>query len=1127
MMGLSDQLARTEALTRFDQTLLIEAGAGSGKTAVMAGRVALMLASGIPANAIVAITFTEAAASELLTRIRRYVETLSSNQEIPRELGGALPNGLSPQQRRSLNEAEKELDELTCTTIHGFCQRLIRPYPIETNMDPGASIADPVGASLLLDDTIDEWLRDHLDGESEGFVAEFVRHDAKKAVQYVRDLVKTSCDYPGVEAPVARADETTTARFIAASHAFAEVLDQGNVTLEEATAAAAAMHRLSSFVKFDAPRDLVALLTLDADDVLSTAGTFKEFRHKGKYEAAAGFHGVSKAVAVEEFNRVKAFYDTAKESWSAVKDAAASQMLAGLMRETNFAVEHYQQRKKRAALLDFNDLLQHARDLLANDPKVCQALGERYKHVLVDEFQDTDPLQAEILWRLCGIENPEAPSDWTKRIIRPGALFLVGDPKQAIYRFRGADVTIYTQARESLRQLDGAAVRSISTNFRSRAGVLEFVNRCFEGPLSSEGQPGFTPLDVGRLEKQQGPAVTVLHIQGHEKMKIKEARDLEATAVADLCSRLIGAHEVPSEDGGFRAAQPRDIALLAPTGSDLHIYEAALESFGLPVASQAGKSFWLRQEIQDLVALTRVLADSRDRLALLALLRGPLVGMTDEEIFDLGLAMAEADDSKSPEAATSDTQQKQDRGEVRARLSVNADLEMVGHPLARDILERLQTLRRMAGSTTPHHLLSQAVDHLNLRPLLRQRHARPQRVLANLQAFLELSRPYSVRGLQDFATSITNSWSDTERAVEGRADVQEDAIALVTMHSSKGLEWPIVIPVNTVSGVRTETSSFIDRAANRLYRKILGAEPLGFEEASKYEKEEIQFERQRLWYVATTRAKEKLVLPFVEIPKDKSSRWYSVVNLLGNCPNIENPELYSSEKPVVASVQGNQQTRAIFLEEAQRIAEARPQRQWLMPSRDEWNAETAAESEEPEELQFLDLEAEVIAPPPPQGGRERGTVMHKLFEEILMGELDENPAEVEARAQELIRMLGLIDQSDATSGLSPAELAATVTRSLALPEVAALRPNLDPELPVLSSQTLHGTELVTVGVADAINWSSNGRALVVVDWKSDVDPGGKTIDKYKSQLRAYLQATGAERGLLVFATTGRSIQVVP
>ncbi len=293
-------------------------------------------------------------------------------------------------------------------------------------------------------------------------------------------------------------------------------------------------------------------------------------------------------------------------------------------------MERFREHKRAAALLDFDDLIFAARDLLRDHDDVRRALAARFACVLVDEFQDTDPLQTEILWRLCG-EPPACgdSDDWTAFTLRPGALFLVGDPKQAIYRFRGADIAAYVRAREAFQAQAAEGVLSIATNFRSCAPIMAHVNEHFEVPLSQEnGQPGFQALDPFQPERAEGSSVAALDIAVADesgKASAPRQRDGEAEAVAAMCAHLIGSETIRDpKSGEQRPCRAGDIALLAPTGNELWRYEEALEQRGIPVATQAGKGLYRRQEIQDLIAVTRVLADQRERLALGALVRGPL-----------------------------------------------------------------------------------------------------------------------------------------------------------------------------------------------------------------------------------------------------------------------------------------------------------------------------------------------------------------------------------------------------------------------------------------------------------------------------------------------------------------------
>lgn len=303
-------------------------------------------------------------------------------------------------------------------------------------------------------------------------------------------------------------------------------------------------------------------------------------------------------------------------------------------------LEDYAAFKRAAAVLDFDDLLERARDMVRKHNTVRHALGVRYRHIFVDEFQDTDPTQAEILFLIAA--EHRAPR-WQDSALRAGALFMVGDPKQSIYRFRGADIGSYGQARAAIERRWPDNVIQITANFRSRPEILSHVNRCFEAPLSSQGQPGYVALTATIDPPGHSlPCTAKIIIDVPPDPRPAQIRNAEADAVADLCARLIGNLRVRDDNGETVSLTPGGIALLAPTGAELWRYERVLEERGLPIASQAGKGLFRRQEVQDMLALARVLADAGDTIAFGALMRGPLVGLTEEELLDTTAALPPA-----------------------------------------------------------------------------------------------------------------------------------------------------------------------------------------------------------------------------------------------------------------------------------------------------------------------------------------------------------------------------------------------------------------------------------------------------------------------------------------------------
>ena len=1122
--ALADDDARRTAIAVHDRSFLVEAGAGSGKTAIMAGRIADMLAEGVAPGSIAAVTFTELAASELLLRVHELVETLAAGR-VPAELQAALPDGLCERQRGHLAAATESIDEMTCSTIHGFCQRLIKPYPVEADIDPGATVMDRDEADLVFREIVDAWLREALAGDAGGLLEELVLQDPGRTIGLIHEILARLRSHREVARdPRQRDPAPLLEAFEHASDDFTSFVNDADVTEDDTGVIAGRFAELAGMVHLDpaneSPGDLVALLLAQpGPELCTTSGDFRRYRKKTKWVDAARRAGLAKADGDRLNAAAEMRYARCRETWTVLRQAVAARVLNDLVRLLVPVMERFRSYKRSAALLDFDDLIFAARDLLRDHEDVRRALAERFAHVLVDEFQDTDPIQAEIFWRLCGEpQGAAADADWRAFRIRPGALFLVGDPKQAIYRFRGADVATYVRAREAFREQGPECILEISTNFRSCPSILQYVNERFEGPLAvGNDQPGFTALTPFQPDRVEGPSVAALDVavaNEEGKATAEEQRDGEAEAVAEMCARLIGSEMIRDADGGGerRACRPGDIALLAPTGSELWRYEEALERHGIPVATQAGKGLFRRQEIQDLIAVTRVLADGRDTLALGALLRGPLVGLTEEQLLDIVAALPPREDA--PDA--------------QPRLDIGVEPEAVAHPLARDIVEKLQSLRRGANATTPHDLLSQAVDVLRVRPILLQRHGgQAERALANVDLYLSFSRAYAVRGLRAFAEAMTAAWTDESRAVEGRPDAQEQSVALYTMHAAKGLEWPIVVPVNTMSRLRAPEKTVIDRETGRLYFPVFGVAPTGHEAAFENEKAELDRERIRLWYVAATRARELLIVPRLDVPPAPSA-WISLVDF----SLAEVPGLDLGHHPLEFSAGGagieNTQTRERFVQEAATVTDRQRRITWLAPSRDE-GTDAPALDVQPLRIFATDTDDEAEEAGDTytiRGGRERGVILHKLIEEVLTGETPETLSALVARAESLIRVLGHPVADDPAQGLAPAELAGCVIRALSLPEIADLRPRLVPEVPVYSADSAGAEERVTAGVADAVAFGSDGTPEVVIDWKSDVDPTPGTLQHYCSQVRAYLEATKAERGLVVVMTSGTVLQAV-
>lgn len=1126
--SLADAAARRSALVDSHRTLLVEAGAGSGKTSLMAGRVALLFAAGVAPRHVAAITFTELAAADLAARIRSFVARLLAG-DVPAELAVALPDGLDGPGREHLAQASDALDDLTSTTIHGFCQALVRPYPVEADVDPGARVADEAEAGLLFDDLRARWLRERLGAEADpaGAIAAMIGVDLAKTLTLVDETIDVLRAHRDVRAPTGGDVEGAYRAFVRAVAEVEAAIDDdappSALPFREGARALAA--HLTPHAGRDAALALAAL-TLPKTHLRVERGGVPAYRVYGTKTAWCKVDTTSGEARHARGAAALAALETAQ---ARLGEAAAARVLQALMAEVGDLLLAYGERKRDAAMLDFDDLLVTAERLLRDHEGVRRALAARYQYVLVDEFQDTDPLQAAVLWRLCG--DPPAGGDagdplrWT---LRPGALFVVGDPKQSIYRFRGADVHAYAAAKAAIAGAGDGAVLNVRTNFRSVATILAFANERFAGPLSRPGQSGFEALAPWR-EDADGPHVARVTIEAQVPVpgvapSAADRRDLEATGVAESVAALIGRHPLPSRGGA--PCEAGDIALLAPTGSDLWRFERALEAQGVSVRTQAGKDFYGRQEVHDLIALVRAIADDSDRLALGALLRGPLVGCSDETLLDVSERLFH-----EPRAAR--------------HLAVSTDPDVVGDEAVAATLRTLQSARELARSATPYRVLWEAIGQLRVRATLHARHGRhAQRALANVDRFLEGARPYGVRGIAAFARDLKARWVDGERAVEGRSDTARDAVTLLTVHSSKGLEWPVVIPVNTFCDPRRTQPPVVDRSDRTLHARVLGSSYPALVDALAREAEAEAQERVRLLYVCATRAQDLLVVPTPGFVVD-DGWWCRVVDLATeSLPELALPERSTpvpgtSAAPVASAAPGtvNEVTRERFELEAARVRRASRTLDWQSPSRLPDDEASPLDPPRPREEGGGDrVDADVWPVPAPI---LRGRVLHALMQEVLGGELGEAGGAIARRAGVLVARLGGDVPDDDRDRLHPAVLEADVRRGLAVPDVAALRDRLVPEVPVYAYEEVEPERsdartqpseagqaaVVTVGIADAVAFADDGSAELVVDWKGDAEPPPERIARYVAQVRRYLEVLGAPRGMLVFLASGAVVEV--
>src|SRR6185312_11810727 len=403
MTAKVDDGERLRALTELNSCLLVEAAAGTGKTSLLAGRVVMLLAAGVDPRSIVAITFTELAAGELRERIAWYLDCILSDN-VPSELALSLANGPTADQRKALRAASDRLDELNCGTIHGFCHDLLRTYSVEAAIDPGAEVLDADQADFAFDAIFDRWWRNRLDKpvSSPGdCVASIARRDPTGAEDLLRSFARFRRRYRSAQPLPSDLDSRADLEFTESVREFRRWCDHVDVP-PEADPGVVALEKLAAHFqgRFDPLPDFEGLWELAHPAWLpimrKDAFDLREYRRRSLWRKVAGREAGDRLA-----DQAEEHYARCRKAYNALMGRIATSLIGTISAELGDVLAEYEAFKKRAAVLDFDDLLFTCRDVLRNYPAVRTTAGARFSRILVDEFQDTDSVQAEIMFLLC------------------------------------------------------------------------------------------------------------------------------------------------------------------------------------------------------------------------------------------------------------------------------------------------------------------------------------------------------------------------------------------------------------------------------------------------------------------------------------------------------------------------------------------------------------------------------------------------------------------------------------------------------------------------------------------------------------------------------------------------------
>ena len=857
-MTQSDTDARRRIREDLDSTLFVEAAAGTGKTTELVARIVSLLESGrATLEGIVAVTFTEKAAGEMKLRLRAEIERARERE------------GVSPSERAFLDGALGQLEIAHIGTIHGFCADLLRERPVEAGVDTLFEVAPEDEQRELLDGAFDAWFQRTLADPPEG-VRRVLRRRTRgpNAVgprASLRAAAEKLLDHRDFTAEWQHMPFDRRAEIDGVMDRLATLAPLAGQASRRDSYLARSFREIKGFVDETAHRE--AVRGRDYDGLEAELRQFQRARH-WRWKGSGKWFGKGL-----ERDDVLAQRDGVKTDIGALLERADAELAAYLREELRPLVATYESLKERMGKLDFLDLLLRARDLVRNDHSVRALLQSRFTHFFVDEFQDTDPLQAELLMLLAAADPRE--TDW--RQVRPvsGKLFLVGDPKQSIYRFRRADVDVYESVKQQL-SLHDAGVLHLNRSFRSVPSLQSAVNASFEPVMSgseSGSQARYVPLEPFRPETQEQPSVVALPVprpygdyRTIVQWKIEESFPDTVGAFVDWLIHKSGWTVVERDRPEQRVPiQARHVCLLFRRfrrfRDDMtRPYVRALEVRRVPHVLVGGRSFHAREEVLAIRNALCAIEWPEDELRVFATLRGPLFALGDDALLAFRHRVGRLHPLRrlDPDSLEDSDRAVGEALEVLGRLHVGRN----HRPVAETLVRLLGAVRAHAGiAITPTG----------------------EQALANCLRMVELARRFERGGASSFRAFVERMESDAERGESQEAPAVEDGtegVRIMTVHKAKGLEFPVVVLADpTCNATMDVPTRHIDVEKGLWAEPLCGCAPQDLLDAREEEARRDREEAVRLTYVAATRARDLLVLPVIGDPTNADSeRWLDVMN---------------------------------------------------------------------------------------------------------------------------------------------------------------------------------------------------------------------------------------------------------
>ncbi len=858
-----------KAVTHPAHAIAVTAGAGSGKTLSLVGRYLYLLERGYPLRSILAITFTEKAAREMRSRIR---EALSPHPT-------PLPHGEgvdSPPPAWEGLGVRENIDSARIGTIHSLCAEILRAHPAEAGLDPGFTVLEEGLAAALQAEAIDSALAWAVgDAQVAALFGVFKEGELR---QILAALMSRRLD---IGSPLTAGAPPLGPRARRGETAFGD--DKGLGVMEKFAVALASY--LSAYL--DSPEWINSLAALTAHHSSSPEDKLELARQS----VLAHWEEVQQARAVQNWDTVlsslaalrKAISTQGKkDNWDDIESVRAGmsdlrqvydEQLKFLAEKARFRLDEqlvaylpavyrlldqallaYQRHKDERQSLDFDDLEGLTAQLLGDHPEICARWQSELRAVLVDEFQDTNDRQRQIVYALTGFSPHPGPLPKEEGVDSPPPqgeglgvrvdLFIVGDAKQSIYRFRSADVTVFRQVQTDIRSAGGQLL-DLDLTFRAHKPLLESLNAVLAPILGETDDPErpyavpFAPLRAYRQapvrENIRPPFIEFQLGLG------ADASEGRLTAAQALAGRLRDLYQ--NEGFGWG-----DMALLFRSSAAYPVYESALEAVGIPFVTVAGRGFYDRPEIRDLLNALAAVADPTDDLALVGLLRSPAFAIPDAEIYSLRFPT---------EINRKVHEVRQESHKKRSLLSALRGSTISSHLRAASILDELHAL---AGRAPAAAVLKRLLDLTNYRAILASI-PNGGRMVRNVEKLLADAHRSRLVSLTDFLVYVQTLRDVGMREGEAPADASSSgAVQLMTVHKAKGLEFPLTVIADAAYEHRGAASRVQLGEALLLDLRDEDLHSTAWQLSARLEDELAEAEDNRLLYVAATRAKEKLLV---------------------------------------------------------------------------------------------------------------------------------------------------------------------------------------------------------------------------------------------------------------------------